>query len=157
MRAETRRRLIGALLALTLLVPGCGPPPAAPVSETVPTLTSAPAPSATTGGAGGPSLECHGKRLVLGAAHVNGAALTCTVAGAGAGETSFEVVATLRGAEEDAVQENPLCSGPLRGGTGRCSGTAMASDRFWGGSPTVSGTLRPSGRQVGPAAVSLQP
>jgi len=158
---ERGRRLHLVLFALLLLATACGQAPAAPPSETVRTPPSTPTPAvpptATAGGAAEPSLECHGKRLVLGAADVNGASLTCTVVGAGAAETSFELVATLRGAEEDAVQQNLLCSGPLRGGAGRCSGTAMANDRFWGGGPTVSGTLRPSGRQVGPAAVSLEP
>src|SRR5205814_2002041 len=126
--AAGRRRLSRALLALTLTWLGCGLAPAsAPPTPTPtaapPTATAAPAAGAAT--AGGPQLACRGARLAVGAPDIQGLSLTCTVTGADSLETSFEAVATLVGSTGERTAISPLCSGPVRGGRGQCSGTAV--------------------------------
>jgi hypothetical protein len=93
--------------------------------------------------------------LVLGAPGREGFRFTCTVTGGAAEEASFDLYGALAGSSPalPTLPLDPFCSGTLQGGTGACSRNVIAEVGYLGGTLTVSGTLQPSGRPVGPARV----
>jgi hypothetical protein len=165
MDVEGLRKLRLALAAAVLLVlltyllmpaaPAARPTPAStPSTETAAVATVSHATAVPTSeAAADPILSCTGVQAELGGADVQAVGLTCTVRGAPADDTSFSLRATLVGEGGDSLTIDPLCGGSLRDAAGRCSGTANAPRRFWGGRVSVSGTIRPSGRSLGPAEV----
>jgi hypothetical protein len=99
----------------------------------------------------GPSLDCRGTGLKIGAAEVSGARFVCQVSGAPWSDSSFSVQAmSIADQTQTAV---PICTGPLAGGAGTCIGAFI--DRAASGLPqvTLAGTLQPSGAALGPVVI----
>jgi hypothetical protein len=105
----------------------------------------------TVSEAPGAALECRGTGLKIGAAEVSGARFVCQVSGAPSSDSSFSVQAL--GIADQTNTAVPICTGPLAGGAGTCTGAFI--DRAASGLPqvTVAGTLQPSGAALGPVVI----
>lgn len=150
MRGHIRLLIVPLILCLTTLA-ACGAvisPASMPSASTPATRTPTAATQAT--------LACAGRMLPIGAAEENGMALRCTVTGAPASATSFQLSATLPGGADIAARTYPLCAGTLQTGKGACSRNLIAPSNEWGASLTVGGVLLPGGIPLPAATISTR-
>jgi hypothetical protein len=106
-----------------------------------------------------PQFTCAYRALRVMAAEMSGLRVECSISGAPAAEQQFtvelsQVPADVAEFAVPALGQRNVCSGPLSGGAGSCSGTVFntASPAF--GYAHVSALLLPSGQQLGDTSLA---